>query len=91
MTACSAWTSDALWKALQSFQSETVLKYDLCYSIELYVLELQSVNFVIINTADKAFQHDLLQLIFFSQRCYLQHQFKSCSWSQKVVDSDSCW
>ena len=55
MTACSAWTSNASWKALQSFQSETASEHDLCCSTESYVLELQSVNFVVIDTADKAF------------------------------------
>ena len=55
MIACSAWTSDASWKALQSFQLETALKHDLYYNTESYVLELQLVDFVIINIADKAF------------------------------------
>ena len=55
MIAYNAWISDASWKALQSFQSETALKYDLYYSTESYALELQSVNFIIINIANKAF------------------------------------
>ena len=90
MTACSAWTSDALWKALQSFQSEIASECDLCCSTESYVFELQSIDFIIIDAADKAFQHSLSWLIFFSQRCCSQHQFRSHSQSQKVVSSDSC-
>ena len=91
MTACSAWTSDASWKALQSFQSETASECDLCCSTESYALELQSVDFIVVDAAGKAFQHDLSQLIFFSQRHCSQHQFESHSQSQKVVSSDSCW
>ena len=89
MTACDAWTSDALWKALQSFQLRTALKHDLCCSTELYTLELQSVDFIVVDTADKAFQHDFSWLIFFSQRRCLQHQFESCSQSQKIVSLSS--
>ena len=40
MIACDAWTSDASWKALQSFQSETASEHDLHYNTESYALEL---------------------------------------------------
>ena len=58
MTTCDAWTWDALWKAWQSFQLRTASEHALCCNNTSYTLESQSVDCVIIDAADRAFQHN---------------------------------